>query len=68
MNTTSKILLTAMLSLATGAGATYYATVRAVATCSVTQAALALPTVDHFMDAPAPRIGGGASYGPDALK
>jgi hypothetical protein len=60
----ASLLLTAIVSLAIGAGGTY-ALVRVSSTCSVTQTTRAPappPVIDHFMDAPAPRVGGGPRY------
>jgi len=62
MLTTSKLLLTAFVSLAAGAGGTY-AALHVTATCTIAQAKPAPPDqLSHFFDAPLPPPTGGPGY------
>jgi hypothetical protein len=58
----SKLLLTAAVSLAVGAGGTY-ATIHVTATCDMAQVQSTPPLQpSHFFDAPAPPPTGGPRY------
>lgn len=67
MNATAKILMTALLSLTVGAGATY-ATFRVSATCSLVQPQRTDDGLAKFLAPPRLPLTGNPSYGPDTLK